>query len=436
MDSTISENKISTIVVGAGPAGVAAAITVARAGHKVLLIDRGDFAGAKNMFGGAMYGEPLKEIFPNYETSAPIERYTVEHRYALLTDDEGTVISHKSEKKPKNSFTVIRAKFDKWAVEQAEKEGVYFAPKTVVRSLITEKGKVIGIKTDLEEYFSDIVILADGANSLLAKQIGLRKDFKPAQMALGIKEVINLDKEIIENRFNVKENQGVIYEIMGGALKEMLGLGYLYTNQKSVTVGIGVALDELKRIKKHPYELLEEIKSHPVIAPLIKDGELAEYSAHLIPEGGFNGIPKLYDDGVMVVGDAAMLVNNVHWEGTNLALISGKFAGETAIEAIHNGDFSKDTLELYQKKIENSFIWQDMKSYKSLMPTIHKRSKSFLGYYPKKISEFFNAFTGVNSEPKKKIFRDYIYSFLRSRSLFELVKDGHAILKLVFEALK
>lgn len=429
-------NKISVIVVGAGPGGVAAAITVARAGYKVLLIERGDFAGAKNMFGGAMYGEPLKEIFPDYENSAPIERYTVEHRYAVLTDDEGTVISHRNEKNPQNSFTVIRANFDKWAVEQAVKEGVYFAPKTVVRSLLTKEEKVVGIKTDLEEYYANIVILADGANSLLSKQIGLRNNFKPHQMALGIKEVINLDKEIIESRFNLKDNQGVIYEIMGGPMKEMLGLGYLYTNQKSITIGLGVALDELKKCGKKPYELLDELKSHPVMEPLIKGGKLAEYSAHLIPEGGFYGIPKLYDNGVMVAGDAGMLVNNIHWEGTNLALISGKLAGETAVEAIYNGDFSANMLELYQKKLQNSFIWQDMKSYKNLMPVMSKRAKSFLGYYPNKINEFFNVFTNVNSIPKKKVFRQYIWSFLRSRSLLELLKDGHAVLKLIIEALK
>ena len=430
------KNKISVIVVGAGPCGVAAAITVARAGHKVLLVERGNFAGAKNMFGGAMYSEPLKEIFPDFESSAPVERYTAENRYAVLTDEQGTVICHRNKKDSKNSFSVIRAEFDKWAVEQAKKEGVYFAPNTVVRSLITDKGKVVGIKTDLEEYYCDIVILADGVNSLLAKQIGLRKNFQPEQVALGVKEVIKLDKETIENRFNIGENQGVIYEIMGGALKEMLGLGYIYTNKESVTIGIGVALDELKRIKKKPYDLLDEIKQHPVIEPLIKGGELLEYSAHLIPEGGFNGIPRLYDDGVMVAGDAAMLVNNIHWEGTNLALISGKFAGETAVEALINNDFSKNSLELYQKKIENSFIWKDMKSYKNLMPTMASRAKSFLGFYPSKISEFFDAFTTVNSVPKKQIFRKYIHSFFRSRSLFELMKDGIAIIKLIIEALK
>lgn len=430
------ENKIPVIVVGAGPCGVAAAITIARAGHKVLVVERGDFAGSKNMFGGAMYNEPLKEIFPNFEQEAPIERNIIEHRYALLTEDEGTVISYRNEKRDKNAFSVIRAKFDRWAIEQAKKEGVYFAPKTVVRELITNGNKVIGIQTDIEKYYSDIVIIADGVNSLLAKQIGLRNKIKPKHVAIGIKETIKLSNNEIENRFNLNENQGVVYEIMGGALREILGLGYLYTNKESITIGIGVSLDEIKKIKKKPYELLNELKKHSLIASLIKDGELLEYSAHLIPEGGYNSIPRLYDNGVMVAGDAAMLVNNIHWEGTNLALISGKFAGETAIKAIENNDFSRKTLSLYQDKLENSFIWKDLKSYKNLMSTIHSRAKSFLGFYPNKISEFFNIFTSVNSIPKKQSFRKFIYNFFRSRNIIEPIKDCCAIIKLVIEALK
>ncbi len=131
-----------------------------------------------------------------------------------------------------------------------------------------------------------------------------------------------------------------------------------------------------------------------------------------------------------------MLVNNIHWEGTNLALISGKFAGETAIKAIKQNDFSKKVLVEYEKKLKKSFIFKDMKSYKNLMPAIHSRSKSFLGFYPKKINEFFSVFTSVNSIPKKTSFRKYILSFFKERSLLEPIKDGFTILKLIFEVLK
>ena len=188
--------------------------------------------------------------------------------------------------------------------------------------------------------------------------------------------------------------------------------------------------------KIKPYELLDKLKEHPSIEPLIKDGELIEYSAHLIPEGGYNKIPTLYDNGVMVVGDAGMLVNNLHWEGTNLAMISGKIAGETAIHAINSNDFSKNCLKLYNKKLENSFIMKDLVSYKSLMPIMHKRRDSFTGYYIKKINSFFEMFTSVDSIVKRDKFRNFIKTIFTDRSFSELFKDGTSVLKLLWEILR
>lgn len=431
------ENKVDVIVVGAGPAGVSAGITLAKAGKKVLIVERGDFAGNKNMFGGAIYAQPTSEIFPAFWETAPIERHNVEHKYLIMTDNAATTVSYKhAQKGSYNSFTVLRSKWDRWCAEEAKKAGAYLAPKTVVRELIKRNGKVIGIKTDLESFYADIVILADGVNSLLAQQIGLRKELKDTAIAVGIKEVIKLPKAVIEDRFNLDEGTGCISEIIGGPLKNMLALGYMYTNKESVVIGIGVTLDELKKHKLKPYEILNELKEHSAIAPLIKGGELLEYSAHLIPEGGYNSIPKLYDDGVMVAGDAAMLVNNVHWEGTNLALMSGKFAAETAIEAIDNNDFSSNMLSFYQKKLENSFVMKDMKSYKDTIDLVHSNTESFLGYYPQKINEFFEAFTRVDSTPKRAVFRRFIKKFIKDRPLSQLFKDAVKFVRLAIGVLK
>lgn len=431
-----SENKTQVIVIGGGPAGISAAITVARAGKEVILIERGTFAGSKNVFGGALYAQPTKEIFPNFEETAPLERNNIEHKYAILSEDESTVISHKAKHEKPNSYTVIRAKFDRWMAEEAKKEGVIIATETLVKELIVKDNKVVGVQTELEEYYADIIILADGVNSMLAKQIGLRKEIKPVDVALGVKEVIKLDKEKINDRFNISDGEGCIYEIFGAPMTGMLGLGYIYTNKESVVIGLGVALSELAEKKIKPYELLDKLKEHPSIAPLIKDGELLEYSAHLIPEGGYKKLPKLCADGVMVVGDAAMLVNNMHWEGTNLAMISGKFAGETAVVAIEKGDYSANTLALYKKKLESSFVLKDLKSYKDLMGIIHKRSDSFLGYYPKKINEFFDMFTTVDSIPKRDKFRGFIGSYFTDRSVSEIFKDGWNAMKLAWGILK
>lgn len=430
------KNKTEVIVVGGGPAGICAAITIARAGKKVVLIERGSFSGSKNMFGGAIYVQPTKEIFPSFEESAPLERKTAVHKYIMCTEEESVSATYQSKEETANSYSVIRSKFDRWMSQEAQKEGVVLVTETVVKELIVKENKVVGVKTELEEYFADIVIVADGVNSLLAKQIGLRKEIKPKDVALGVKEVIKLNKEKIEERFNLNDDEGAIYEVFGGPMLGQLGLGYIYTNKETVSIGLGISLETLAEEKIKPYELLDKMKAHPALAPLIKDGELVEYSAHLIPEGGYKKVPKLYSDGVMLVGDSAMLVNNLHWEGTNLAMISGKLAGETAIVALDKNDFSANTLSLYQKKMENSFILKDLKSYKNLMDIIHHRAKSYLGYYPHKITGFFKMFTAVDSIPKRKKYHEFMKSIFTDRSISELFKDGIGFIKLIFGVLK
>ncbi len=430
-------NKTEVIVVGGGPAGIAAAITIARGGRKVVLIERGKFSGSKNVFGGAIYTQPTKEIFPDFEKTAPLERRNIEHRYAILSEDESTVVSYRNKKSEDyGSYTVIRAKFDRWMAQEARKEGVYIAEETVVRELISENGKITGVKTELEDYYADIVILADGVNSLLAKSVGLREDIECKDVALSVKEVFKIDKEKINDRFNIADDEGCIYEIFGGSMLGKLGLGFMYTNIESVSIGLGITLNDLAAGKVKPYELLDELKSHPAIAPLIKDGELLEYSAHLIPEGGYKKLPKLYSDGVMVTGDAAMLVNNLHWEGTNLAMISGKLAGETALIALKQNDFSASMLSRYQKKLENSFVLKDLKTYKDLMEIMHSRKASFLKYYLQKINAFFEMFVSVDSIPKRKKYLDFIKSIFTDRKLSELFKDAGSIMKLLWSILK
>ena len=429
------ENKTDVIVVGAGPAGIACAITIARAGKQVVLIERGKFSGSKNVFGGAIYAQPTREIFPDFEKYAPIERKTVEHKYALLGEDDGTVISYRENSNENVSYSVIRGKFDRWMADEAQKEGVILVEETVVRDLILKDGYVKGVITEIEEYYADIVVLADGVNSLLARQIGMRPKLNPEDVALSVKEVIKLPEETINERFNLNSSDGCIYEIFGGSMLEILGLGFLYTNKDSVSIGLGVTMSDLIEKRLKPYELLDKLKSHPQIAPLIKDGVLAEYSAHLIPEGGYKKIPKLVGNGVMICGDAAMFVNNMHWEGTNLAMISGKLAGETAVVALGKQDFSENELSNYTQKLEESFIIKDLKTYKDLMGEISLRKKEFLGYYPKKINEFFKMFSTTDSIPKRKKYHKFIKSIFTDRNFSALFADFWTVIKLLWSIL-
>lgn len=430
------DTKFDVIVVGAGPSGVSAAITLAKANKKVLLIERGDYAGSKNMYGGIMYSHALNEIFPNFLNEAPIERITKKHNYFMMTEKEAVGVSY-SDKLSKDDenicFTALRSKFDKWCAEEAQKAGVIYAPRTLVKNAIIKNNFVVGVKTEIEEIYGSIVIIADGANSLLAKEIGLRKDIDPKDVALAVKEVYQLDKNTINERFNLlNDKDGAMIECLGYPFNEILGLSFVYTNSDSVSVGVGITLDELAKNSLRPYDYLDQFKNHPEIAPLIKGGEMVEYSAHLIPEGGYKKIPKLYTNGAMVVGDAAMFINNVNFEGTNLALVSGQLAAKAAIVALDCNDVSKNTLKLYENYIKESFIYKDLKSYKNIMEEVKKRKKAFLDFYPKQATLFFKNFVEASGVEKRNVYLNFICQFFKSRSFIELFKDLFTLIKMFF----
>lgn len=439
MENT-SDTFFDVIVVGAGPSGVAAAITAARAGKKVVLIERGDFAGAKNMIGGAVFLNALRDIFPDCWQDAPFERFINKHHWSLLSDKSSVDIGFDSPEKA-HSASIFRSKFDVWLVEKAKEAGVYFVPSTPVRSLIVKDDTVTGIKTDIEEIFAPVTIVADGVNSLLAKQLGLKDEYEPKDIVLSVKETIKLSKEIIEERFNLPKgsNNGAARNFIGGLSednKAPFAMGFMYTFKDSVSIGLGVNLEDLGTMKLNPSELLDKLKSHPVVKPLINGGELLEYSAHLIPEGGYNKLPKLYANGAIICGDAAGFVNAIHFEGTNFAFTSGKLAAQTALLALDIKDYSKKTLCLYKKKLEQCFVLKDLKSYRNLMSNLYKRSDSLMMYYPKKAAEFFEIFSGALGEPKRESFRSYIKGFFNSRSLSEIFEDAKAFISSAFGVLK
>ena len=259
-------------------------------------------------------------------------------------------------------------------------------------------------------------------------------------MILSVKETHKLSREIIEERFNLQKGsqQGAARNFIGGLrLKEApFALGFMYTYLDSLSIGLGVNLDDLSTLGLNPSDLLERLKEHPVVKPLIEGSELIEYSAHLIPEGGYKKLPKLYDSGVMLVGDAAGFVNGVHFEGTNFALMSGKYAGETALLALKINNYDKSTLKVYEKKLKRSFILKDLKSYKDVIENLYRRSDSLMNYYPKKAAEFFRIFTGASCKPKRDEFRKFISDFVKQRKLRELFEDFCAFVSSVFGVLK
>ncbi len=393
------------IVVGAGPAGISAAYTAASGGLKVALIERGEFPGAKNIFGGVLYRKQLEDIIPEFWKEAPLERTIVEQRMWVLGKESVVTFGHRNEryKEPPNCWTGLRVKFDQWYAGKAEKAGAVPIYETVVTDFLREGGRVVGVRTDREEgdLRAGVVIVADGINSLLGKALGVHKEWLPDQVSLAVKEVIELPKEKIQDRFNLEGDEGCTIEFVGETLG-MAGLGFLYTNQETLSLGVGVMVSDLKKQRVKPYEILDSIKQHPMIRKLIQGGEAKEYSGHLIPEGGFDSLPQLAGDGWMICGDAAQMVNVVHREGTNLAMLSGRLAAETAMAAHAAGNYSAGVLRGYQQAVQASLIYRDLRKYRGMHHLLRDMDSDLLfDRLPQALNDAAYQMLLVDGTPKK-----------------------------------
>lgn len=358
--------KWDAIVVGGGLAGLSAAYEMAKKGLEVMVVERGEHCGSKNVSGGRLYGHSLEKMIPGFAKEAPVERKMVRERLALLTEDGGTIIEYGSEKlKKAPSYSVNRSEFDQWLAKKAEEAGALVITGITVRELYLEEGKVCGIRSDRDIFRSDVVILADGVNSLLAKQIGMKKEWSADHMAVGVKEVIKLDAEIINEHFGLKDGEGTALMAAGYVTGGKIGGGFLYTNKESVSLGIVTTAGDVEYSDVSVPEMLERFEQHPMIRPLIRKGKVVEYSAHLVPEGGKKALPELVKDGVLLTGDAAGMVMNLGYtvRGMDLAIESGRLAAETVVRAKAAGDFSKAALSEYKTLLEESFVMQDMKQY-------------------------------------------------------------------------
>ena len=427
----MGKEKFDAIVVGAGASGNAAAYTLAKAGLKVLQIERGEYPGSKNVQGAILYADALEKLIPDFREDAPLERHIIEQRVWVLDDASFVGTHYRSDdynKPPYNRYTIIRAQFDKWFSSKVREAGALLICETTVEELLMDGDTCIGVRCDRQggEVYADVVILADGVNSTLARKAGFHGEIKGENVALAVKEILFLPEEVIQQRFNIKDEEGVVIEMMGTVTEGMVGTGFLYTNKDSLTIGVGCMLSDFKANPKRtsPYQLLEKLKRHPSIAPLIEGGEMKEYAAHLIPEGGFHAVPKVYGNGWMIVGDSGGFVNAVHREGSNLAMTTGRLAAETVIAAKAAGAaMTARTLKAYKERLDESFVMKDLHKYRD-MPQVLHASPQFFTTYPQLVNQAARTMFTVDGVDKKSKEREIVGSFKAARRWRGLVGDA------------
>lgn len=408
------DSRWDVVVVGAGPAGAAAALVAARAGLRVALLERGPFPGSKNMYGGVIYGRILDTLVPNWWEEAPVQRWVVRRGTMLATPTQSVTIDVRTTswgQAPYNGATALRPDFDAWLASKAEAAGATLICSTTATGLLREGSRIVGVKTDRPDgdLRATLVIACDGVNSFLAKEAGLYHHDGAEHFTLGVKEVLSFPKEVIDERFNVRGNEGVDFEIVG-CTGDIPGGGFIYTNLESVAIGAVLHLPGLAESGRRPEEVIADMKQHPTIAPLIEGGDMLEYSAHLIPEGGFNAMPEIVTDGMIVAGDAAglTLAAGIWLEGVNFAIGSGAAAGQTAVQAVQQRDASAATLGDYRNRLEGNFVLRDHEKLRDVPELVLSERVQFR--YPQMVCNLAEEmFTVRNPRPKpgaKKILRE------------------------------
>ncbi|SMD30959.1 NAD(P)/FAD-dependent oxidoreductase [Picrophilus oshimae] len=357
------------VVVGAGPAGSAAALKLASLGKKTLVLERGPEPGSKNVSGAMIRKDFVTSVFGD---GLPVERNVERMKVSLYSSERPVSL----EFYPENLATTGRLKFDKWLSSVSEKAGAIVIPKTTVTDIKWKDGRATGVVTDRGEVSTRSIVLAEGVNSLLAISSGIKRELKPDQAVQTVKYVYSIKKEQINSMFNLSsDDAGLSWRIIRA--DPVLTAGFLYTYRDSVSVGVGAPISGLIEKKIKPEELMDMFMKYTGFDDLFKGFSLREYSAKIIPEAGFPDMLASKSN-VYLCGDALGLVDPLTFDGISPAIESGLLAGEAAFSNMPEFEYryslikDKEISKIAKERgLESRFFHEDAPSkYLTMMSKV------------------------------------------------------------------
>ncbi|MBS1796385.1 MAG: electron transfer flavoprotein-ubiquinone oxidoreductase [Acidobacteria bacterium] len=387
--------EMDVVFVGAGPANLAAALHLKtvlaehdelvekgiKPGRKIgdleiAIVEKGSFVGAHILSGAVMDPIAIRELMPDFlEQGCPVDSAVTSDAFWYLTEGRGIEAPIVPPPlKNKGKYIVSLSKVCEWLAEKCEEAGINIFPEfPAAEVLYDENDQVIGVRTgdkgiDREghpkgnfepgvDLLAKVTVLGEGSRGSLAKQVmqrlGLMEGKEPQVFSLGVKELW----EVPAGNF---EEGKVVHTLGFPSDTDTYGGGWIYGMKNNVvSIGYVTGLD-YKDPLIDPHAEFQKFKTHPKIAAVLAGGKMLKYGAKTINAGGYWTMPRLYGDGVLIVGESGSFLNGQRIKGIHTAIKSGMLAAETIVGAFDHEDFSVKTLRHYEEKVNLSWIYDEL----------------------------------------------------------------------------